>query len=159
MTLRAYARHRKSLDLPGASHESVRRAIAAERLNHSLARDEHGNIIGIADPLAADREWRGNTRERVIAGPPTTPTPPASVVSYEDYEAEQDLAVALAMYVVTAEPRPVTVETTGDIAQRFADACWIEDEQVDPLADLLHYALELLHEIGTADETPTEETP
>jgi hypothetical protein len=59
VSLRAYAAHRKSLGLPGASLQAVQRAIDRQRLYESVVR-VHGSRK-ILDVDVADREWAANT--------------------------------------------------------------------------------------------------
>lgn len=56
LSVRAYAARRKTLGLPGGSHQAVIRAIAGGRLRNALTPDGK-----IADPELADREWAANT--------------------------------------------------------------------------------------------------
>ena len=65
--MRAYALRR------GVSAEAVSKAVAAGRLDKSVARDKNG-APKIADPELADREWAANTR---LAIPPPGPPRPA----------------------------------------------------------------------------------
>ena len=58
LSLRAYALRR------GVSAEAVSKAVAAGRLDKSVARDKNG-APKIADPDLADREWEANTRQRI----------------------------------------------------------------------------------------------
>lgn len=68
LSLRAYARHRKELGLPGTSLQAVQRAIAAGRVADSLVVVD--GIKRIADPEAADREWHANTDPLKAPGEP-----------------------------------------------------------------------------------------
>src|SRR5690349_14173774 len=55
MSLRAYARHRRSLGLPGATPTAVHKAVRTGRLAESLVNGR------IPDAKAADAEWHRNT--------------------------------------------------------------------------------------------------
>lgn len=57
--LRAYARHRYALGLPGGSHQAVQRAIDRQRLFDSLTKVDGAIEIDFAK---ADREWSDNTQ-------------------------------------------------------------------------------------------------
>jgi hypothetical protein len=61
LSLRGYARHRDTKNLPGATVQAVLRAIARGRLNKSLIRDGVGKAIGINDADLADSEWAATT--------------------------------------------------------------------------------------------------
>ncbi len=53
MSLRAYARHRGALGLPGGSLAGVQRALSTGRITvHN----------GKVDPVEADQQWAANTR-------------------------------------------------------------------------------------------------
>ena len=56
--IRAYAKYRRARGLPGGNHESVRRAIASERLERSVRIVDGATRIDFA---LADREWADNT--------------------------------------------------------------------------------------------------
>jgi hypothetical protein len=60
LSMRAYARHRADVHLPGASHPAVRKAIATGRLSRALVFD--GNrATPLIDVAIADQEWREST--------------------------------------------------------------------------------------------------
>jgi hypothetical protein len=52
-SVRAYARHRRALGLPGGTHQSVRKAIERQRI--AVASD------GVIDFAEADKQWESNT--------------------------------------------------------------------------------------------------
>lgn len=66
LSLRAYARHRAALGLPGRSLAAVQRAIDSGR----IVPDRDGRI----DPTVADRQWLENTIPRDDG--PAVPVPP-----------------------------------------------------------------------------------
>lgn len=53
LSIRAYARHREALGLPGATDAAVRKAIKAGRITK--------NADGTIDPAKADAQWAGQT--------------------------------------------------------------------------------------------------
>lgn len=61
LSLRAYARHRAELGLPGKSLSSVQRALAAGRIP-VVKRKSRGKLVVYIDPNAADAAWQANTR-------------------------------------------------------------------------------------------------
>ena len=59
MGQREYARHRKSLGLPGGTHPAIAKAIDAGRLVKSITIGDKGRIL--IDPAKADLEWGATT--------------------------------------------------------------------------------------------------
>ena len=104
LSIRAYARHRGALRLPGASHTAVRKAIATGRITPEAD--------GTIDPATADVQWVGQTdpsMQRVVAAQAqasqaasagklsaTRPVPQAALDSVQETlaEAGQDPASA-----------------------------------------------------------------
>lgn len=95
MSLRAYARRRKTLGLPGASLKAVQRAIASERLKESVARDGAGTP-SISDPSLADREWIAHTDAALAptADAPVDAAPAESGETYADARRRKEVALA-----------------------------------------------------------------
>lgn len=85
MGIRAYARHRGELGLPGATHSAVQNAIKTGRLSKSVTKTGK-----VRSAKAADAEWAAATRADYV--PVTGPTAPASTTQ----EPPSDLALARA---------------------------------------------------------------
>lgn len=68
LSIRAYARHRADLKLPGGSHTAVLKAIATQRLDKGLVivADRRTPMI---DPAIADAEWNDRTDPAQSRGP------------------------------------------------------------------------------------------
>ena len=63
LTLQEYADHRRSLDLPGGTMQSVHEAVQRGRITAEVvAHPRLGRKVYMVDPVAADREWAENTR-------------------------------------------------------------------------------------------------
>jgi hypothetical protein len=65
--MRAYARHRKELGLPGQSHGAVRKAIERETLVGSVSYDGRGRAM--IDFELADEEWANRTDPAQVREP------------------------------------------------------------------------------------------
>jgi hypothetical protein len=121
--LRAYARHRQQLGLPGGTMRAVQVAIATGRLSKSLTPDGKR----IADALAADAEWERTTNANRV--PLTGRTSPPT--SREDREARRLLPSKEGyVYVVRCEvpacsncghqpERPIKIGKAGDVDFRL----------------------------------------
>lgn len=125
--MRAYARHRKELGLPGTTHRAVQVAIASGRLSASVTKT--GKIRSIAK---ADAEWAAATKaDHAPLTGPTAPKPPPAAREPAPVEPQQvnDLAAARARREgVNADLAEIDLAKTRgelvlarDVEARFAD--------------------------------------
>lgn len=115
ISLRAYAEWRRAKGLPGASHEAVRRAIAAGRISASVIHLPSGKPA-IRDSELADREWELATRPSAVA-----PTKDDGNADYRSARVRREAALAEIAELELAE-RKGRVAPIEELEQRMVRA-------------------------------------
>lgn len=115
LSLRAYARHRKELELAGGTLRAIQVAIRDGRLSRSLTAD--GKIMSAE---AADAEWLSTTRiDRIpITGPTAAGTPPPDL---NESRARREAAEAALAEIELAEKRRELVPAK-DVESKLVNA-------------------------------------